>query len=56
MAVSSGVGRRCGSDPVWLRLRLWPAAVALIQPLAWGFPQATGVPPQKGTNFQLQIK
>ena len=35
IAVSYGVGRRCGWDLVslWLRRRL--AAVALIQPLAW---------------------
>ena len=37
-AVSCGVGRRCGSDPVWL----WcmPAAVAPTGPLAWEAPYA----------------
>ena len=44
MAVSCGVGRRRGSDPAWLWLWLWrrPAAIALIQPLAWEPPCATG--------------
>ena len=42
VAVSCGVGRRCGSHPMllWLWHRL--AAVALIQPLAWKPPYATG--------------
>ena len=40
---SCGVGCRCGSDPVllWLWSRL--AAEALIRPLAWDLPFATGV-------------
>ena len=40
--MSCGVGRRCGSDPalLWLWLRL--AATALIRPLAWEPPYATG--------------
>ena len=43
VAVSCGVGCRCGSDPVllWLWSRL--AAEALIRPLAWDLPFATGV-------------
>ena len=42
IAVSCGVGRRCGSDPtlLWLWCRL--AAVAPILPLAWGLPYAMG--------------
>ena len=42
IAVSCGVGRRCGLDPVllWLWHRL--AAVALIGTLAWEPPYATG--------------
>ena len=42
LAVSCGVGCRCGSDLVllWLWRRL--AAVALIQPLAWDAPYASG--------------
>ena len=33
--MSCGVGQRCGSDPALLWLWRRPAAVALIQPLAW---------------------
>ena len=40
--MSCGVGRRHGLDPVLLWLWLWPAAVALIQPLAWELPYAEG--------------
>ena len=44
--MSCGVGHRQGSDPVLLRLWLWPwlwpAAVALIGPLAWEPPYAAG--------------
>ena len=42
IALSCGVGRRCGLDPVllWLWHRL--AAVPLIGPLAWKFPYAMG--------------
>ena len=38
--MSSGVGHRRGSDPVWMWHRL--AATALIQPLAWESPNAVG--------------
>ena len=37
--VSCGIGCRCSLDLGWL----WPAAVALIQPLAWELPYAKGV-------------
>ena len=37
-----GVGHRHGTDPAWLWLWLWPAAVALIQPLAWEPPYTMG--------------
>ena len=42
VAMSCGVGHRCGSDParLWLLYRL--AAAALIRPLAWKIPYATG--------------
>ena len=40
--MSCGVGRRCGSDLAWLWLWRRPAAVALIGPLAWEPPYATG--------------
>ena len=36
--MSFGVGRRHGSDPVLLQLWSRPAAVALIQLLAWELP------------------
>ena len=41
--MSCGVGCRCGLDPAWLWLCCRPAAAALIQPLAWELPCATGV-------------
>ena len=54
MAMSCGVGRRCGSDPVLLWLWQRPAAVAPIKPLAWEPPYAVAAalekakrPPQK---------
>ena len=42
IAVSCGVGRRCGSDLAlpWLWCR--PASAALIRPLAWELPYASG--------------
>ena len=43
VAVSYGVGRRCGSDPVLLWLWRRPAAAAPIQPLASEAPYAAGV-------------
>ena len=41
VAMSCGVGHRCGSDPVLLWLWYRPAAVAPIRPLAWELPNAT---------------
>ena len=38
--MSCGVVHRCGLDLVWLWL--WPAAVALIQHLAWELSYAMG--------------
>ena len=43
VAVSCGVGHRCSSDPVLLWLWCRPVATALIEPLAWELPYATGV-------------
>ena len=40
--MSCGVGCRCGSDPKLLWLWRRPAAVALIRPLAWEPPYASG--------------
>ena len=41
--MSCGVGRRYGLDLALLWLWCGPAAVALIRPLAWELPHATGV-------------
>ena len=43
MAMSCGVGHRCGSDLVLLWLWCMPVATAPIQPLAWEPPHAAGV-------------
>ena len=42
VAMSCGVGHRCGSDTELLWLWHRPAAVALIIPLAWEPPYAMG--------------
>jgi len=41
--VSCGVGGGCGSDPELLWLWRRPVATALIRPLTWEPPYATGV-------------
>ena len=51
IAVSCGVGRRCGSDPVLLWLWHGPVATAPIRPLAWEPPYAEGAA-LKQTNEQ----
>ena len=43
IAISCGVGHRCGSDPTLLWLWCRPAAVVPVQPLAWELPHAVGV-------------
>ena len=50
VAVSCGVGCRCGSDPalLWLWRRL--VATAPIQPLAWEPPYAAGVAQEIATT------
>ena len=48
VAVSCGVGRRHGLDPVLLWLWRRPATTALIIPLAWEPPYAAGGSPRKG--------
>ena len=40
--MSYGVGHRHGSDPALLWLWCRPAAIALIRPLTWELPYATG--------------
>ena len=42
IAVSCGVGRRHGLDPMLLWLWHRPVAIALIRPLAWEPPYAVG--------------
>ena len=53
--MSHGVGHRRGSDPTlqWLWHR--PAAAALIQPLAWELPYATGTA-LKSKNIFKKLK
>ena len=48
MAVSCGVGCRCGLDLWWLCYRL--AAVALIQLLAWELPYVAGMALKSNNN------
>ena len=43
VVVSCGVGRRCSWDLVLLCLWPRPAAIAVIRPLAWELPFASGV-------------
>ena len=45
--MSCSVGRRRSSDLVLLWLWCWPAAIALIRPLAWEPPYASGVALEK---------
>ena len=40
VAISCGVGQRCGSDPALLWLWCRPVATAPIRPLAWEPPYA----------------
>ena len=49
IALSCGVGHRCGSDPTFLWLWCRTAAVALIRPLPWEPPYAM-VMALKGNN------
>ena len=42
VAISCGVGGRCGSDPTFLWLWCRQAVLALIRLLAWELPYATG--------------
>ena len=50
VAVSCGVGYRCGSDPELLWLWRRPTATALIRPLPWEPPYAAGVPQEIATK------
>ena len=48
IAVSCGVGRRCGSDPALLWLWRRPVATAPIRPLAWEPPYAARAAQENG--------
>ena len=52
VAVSCGVGRRRGSDPLLLRLWCRPAAIAPIRPLSWE-PAYAGCVALKKTNKKI---
>ena len=54
--LACGVGRRHGSDPtlLWLWYRL--AAAALIRPLAWEPPYATGAALKRKKECNLTLK
>ena len=54
--MSCGVGRRHGLDPRLLWLWRRPAAIALIEPLAWEPPSATGVAPKRQKTKKLKKK
>ena len=43
IVMSSGVSRRCSSDPELLWLWHRPASLAPVPPLAWELPNAAGV-------------
>jgi len=49
-AASCAVGRRCGLDLELLWLWRRPAATALIRPLAWDLPYATGAALKRKTK------
>ena len=54
VALSSGVGRRQGSDPMLLWLWCRPAAVVLIRPLAWEIPYAASVALRRKKKISLE--
>ena len=56
VAMSCGVGRRFGLDPVLLWLWCRPVATAPIRPLAWEPPYATGEALEKAKRQKNKIK
>ena len=54
--MSCGVGYKHNSDPTLLWLGLWPAAAALIQPLAWELPYTSDVVLKSQKNKTKQKK
>ena len=55
LPVSCGVGYRCGSDLTLLWLWRRPVAIALIQPLAWEPPYATGAALEKAKKKKKNL-
>ena len=56
VAMSCGVGRRCGSDPALLWLWCRPVATALIRPLAWEPSYALGAALEKAKGQKKKKK
>ena len=56
VAVSCGVGCRCGSDPALLWLWRRPVATAVSRPLAWEPPYAAGVALEKREKKKTKKK
>ena len=54
--MSCGIGRRHGLGPTLLWLQHRPAATALIKPLAWEPPYATGVALERQKTHTHQKK
>ena len=52
--MSCGVGHKCGSDPALLQLWYRPGAAALIRPLTWEPPYATGTALKKEKKKKIQ--
>ena len=55
VAVTCGVGQRCGSDPTLLWLWCRPVATASIGPLAWETPYTTGAALEKTKKKKKRI-
>ena len=56
VAMSCGVGRRCGLDPALLWLWCRPAAAASIGPLAWEPPYAAGAAQEMAKSQKAKKK
>ena len=54
--MSCGVGCGCSSDPTLLWLRRRPAVIALIGPLAWELPYASGAALKRQKNKNKKYK
>ena len=54
--MSCGIGHRGGSGPELLWLWRRPAATALIRPLAWELPNATGADLKSQKNLKIKLK